>query len=49
MSGSLLFRRGVGTQMTMTSAAPAWSNVVVAVSVPAATSGPRAAPGTSTR
>ena len=49
MSGSLLFRSGVGTQMTMASASAAASNEVDAVSRPLATSGASVSAATSTR
>ncbi len=49
MSGSLLFRSGVGTQMIKASAAPASSNAVVAVSSPFETSGASVSLSTSTR
>ena len=49
MSGSLLFRSGVGTQMMRASACPTSSNSVVASSRPSETSGARVSVVTSLR
>ena len=49
MSGSLLFRSGVGTQMMRASASPTSSNSVVASSRPSATSGVSVSEVTSLR